>query len=147
MNQWFAGAVPHNSALGLRLIRLEEDGPVAELPYDSRLVGDPTTGTLHGGVVTSMIDATCGIAVVVALRQPTRVATIDLRIDYLQAATPGQPLLCKASCYRVTRYVAFVRALAYHGDETAAVAAAAGTFAIAGRVAPPGTLESQRDDR
>jgi acyl-coenzyme A thioesterase PaaI-like protein len=58
------------------------------------------------------------------------IATLDLRIDYLRAARPGEDLLCRARCTRVTTHVAFVQAVAHHGDPEQAIATAAATFMI-----------------
>jgi uncharacterized protein (TIGR00369 family) len=122
--------VPHNRALGLQAVAADEHGVVSELPFDPKLVGNPETGFLHGGVITSAIDATCGIAVLVRLAAPRRIATLDLRIDYLRPAVSGKNVLCHAHCYRHTSQVAFVRGLAHYGDLQDPIASAAGTFII-----------------
>ncbi|MBC7172148.1 MAG: PaaI family thioesterase, partial [Polyangiaceae bacterium] len=83
-----------------------------------------------GGVITTLIDATCGIAVMAKLdRRVQRVATLDLRIDYLKPATPHRTVRAEATCFRITRHVAFVRASAYH-DPDDPVAVASGTFMV-----------------
>jgi uncharacterized protein (TIGR00369 family) len=131
INQFITGSVPQNAALGLRVVDLGPAEATLVLPYAEQLVGNPETGVLHGGAVTTLIDATCGIAVFMKLARLTRIATLDLRIDYLHPATPGKDLLARAECYKLTRSVAFVRALAHHGDPDDAVASAQGTFIIA----------------
>ncbi|MFW6051239.1 MAG: PaaI family thioesterase [Myxococcota bacterium] len=123
-------AVPHNAALGLRAIDCGHGEATLRLPYDQKLVGNPETGVLHGGAVTTLMDATAGMAVFMKLMKPTRIATLDLRIDYLKPATPGQDVVARAECYKVTRQVAFVRGLAYHDDPEDPIASAAGTFMI-----------------
>lgn len=130
INQWFSQGVPHNRELGLTAIDVHADGITAKLPYSNRLVGNPETGFLHGGVITTLLDATCGVSILIALRKPTRIATLDLRIDYLKPSTPATDVLCRASCYKITRHVAFVRGLAHHGDEADPIASAAGTFMV-----------------
>src|SRR5688500_20186307 len=82
------------------------------------------------GVVTGLVDATCGLSVFMKLPDPTRIATLDLRIDYLKPATPGLHLHARADCYKLTKQVAFVRACAYHDDPDDAIASAAGTVMI-----------------
>lgn len=132
INQWFASGVPHNRELGLHAVGVHATGITSELPYADRLVGNPETGFLHGGVITTVLDATCGVSVLIALRKPLRIATLDLRIDYLKPTTPQSNVLCKADCYKITRHVAFVRGIAHHGDEADPIASAAGTFMIFG---------------
>lgn len=130
ISRGFVHGVPHNAALGLELVDCSSGQSTVRLPYRRELVGDGETGVLHGGVVTALLDAACGAAVFLRLRVPCRIATLDLRIDYLRPGTPGEDLLARADCYKVTRRVAFVRAQAFHDDESNLVAAAAGTFML-----------------
>jgi uncharacterized protein (TIGR00369 family) len=141
LNRGFHAVVPHNHALGLEMVSLEDGEARLRLPYSPDLVGNPETGVLHGGAITSLMDACCGAAVFMKLRMPVPIATLDLRIDYLRPAEPGREVLAHGTCYRVTRNVAFVRGVAYHDDEDDPVAAAAGAFMLAtpsGRAARPG---------
>ncbi|NOY93674.1 MAG: PaaI family thioesterase [Deltaproteobacteria bacterium] len=126
----FAQAVPHNRALGMRIVELDAGGCTSELPYDPRLVGDPESGVLHGGAITALMDATCGAAIFLAMGRPVRIATLDLRIDYLKRAAPGRAVHCHASCYKRTRSVAFTRAIAHLGDADDPIASAVGSFMI-----------------
>jgi uncharacterized protein (TIGR00369 family) len=126
----YVGAVPHNQALNLRVVDYRPEHLSLALPYRDDLVGNPETGVLHGGCITSLIDATCGGAVVISLAAPRRIATLDLRIDYVRPALPHQEVICDAHCYKVTRHVAFVRATAHHGDEESPIATASGTFVV-----------------
>jgi uncharacterized protein (TIGR00369 family) len=130
INRFMSDSVPHNHELGLRVVDLGPAEATMLLPYSEKLVGNPETGVLHGGAVTTLIDATCGIAVFLKMARLARIATLDLRIDYLHPATPGKDLLARAECYKLTRAVAFVRALAHQGDVDNPVASAQGTFII-----------------
>jgi uncharacterized protein (TIGR00369 family) len=126
----FSDAVPHNRALGLRVVSMSSGDSVFELPYDLRLVGNPDTGVLHGGAITALLDAASGAAVFAALTEWVPIATLDLRIDYLKPAEPPRNVLAKATCYKLTRNVAFTRALAYHDDPDNPIASASGTFML-----------------
>lgn len=132
----FAGAIPHNLDIGIEPLEAQDGHGLIRLPYDARLVGDPETGVIHGGVVTTLIDTVCGLAVITALDKPQPIATLDLRIDYLKPAEPGQDLLARAHAYKVTRQVVFVRATAYQFDEQRPIANAVGTFMLTGRLGP-----------
>ncbi len=136
LTQAFVQGIPHNQALGLRILELTARGAVFELPYDERLVGNPETGTLHGGAITALLDACSGVAVFAVLAKFVPIATLDLRIDYLRPAEPGKPVIGKATCYKLTRNVAFTRAVAYHDDPEDAIAHSVGTFMLSTK---PGT--------
>ena len=115
---------------GLLLDRTAPGEAWSSLPYRPAFVGDTETGVLHGGVVTAMLDESCGMAVQLALDGSMAIATLDLRIDYQKPATPGLAIKAHAHCYRVTRSIAFVRATAYQDSEDDPVATATACFMI-----------------
>ncbi|MGA2291430.1 PaaI family thioesterase [Bradyrhizobium sp.] len=115
---------------GLRLDRTAPGEAWSSLPYRPVFVGDIRTGVLHGGVVTAMLDESCGMAVQLALDGSSAIATLDLRIDYQKPATPGLDIHAHSVCTRVTRSIAFVRATAYQHSESDPVATATACFMI-----------------
>ena len=123
------GRSPHGRALGLELIAFEPD-VILKIPYREDLVGEPETGVIAGGVVTTLLDFACGWATALALKEATSIATLDLRIDYMRPAAPGRDLLATAHCYKLTRSVAFVRGVAYDADPSDPVAAAQAAFML-----------------
>jgi uncharacterized protein (TIGR00369 family) len=122
------GAIPHNQALGMKLVHTARGTAILRLPYSGKLIGNPETGVIHGGVVTTLIDSCCGLATITAPDEPSRIVTLDLRIDYLRPATPGRDLIARAEVYKLTRTIAFLRAEAYEDDPHNLVAAASATF-------------------
>ncbi|MXQ09610.1 hotdog fold thioesterase [Alphaproteobacteria bacterium GH1-50] len=126
----FIESIPHARALGMELTEIGDGEAVITMPYDTRFVGDPSTGVIHGGAVSTLMDTCGGAAVVSHPAAHAGTATIDLRIDYMRAATPGQRITARATCYHVTRNVAFVRAVAMDEDEAKPVATATGAFTV-----------------
>ena len=123
-------AMPHGREIGMRLHWSKEGKSRLSVPYDERLIGDPETGVLHGGVITALLDTACGSAVMSAPGKITAVATLDLRIDYMRPASAGQTVYAEAECYRMTRSIGFTRAVAYHDDSSDPIASAAGAFMV-----------------
>lgn len=132
MARQFMTAIPHARDLGMELTQLDGGVATIRMPYDERLIGDPDTGVMHGGAISALMDSCCGAAVMSHPSNPGGTATIDLRIDYMRAATPGQAVSTTATCYHVTRSVAFVRATAVDEDTENPVAMATGTFTVQG---------------
>jgi uncharacterized protein (TIGR00369 family) len=133
----FIEAIPFSGALGMRLEEIGDGVAVISMPWDKRLVGEPRTGVIHGGAVSALMDTCGGAAVMSHPEAPAATATIDLRIDYMRPATPGQRITARAVCYHVTRSVAFVRAEAFDDDAHRPVAAATGAFTVE-RAGPAG---------
>lgn len=126
----FIEALPHSRALGMVLDSIGAGEAVVSMAYDPRFVGDPATGVIHGGAVSALMDTASGAAVMCHPASPGTTATLDLRIDYMRPAMPGQRITARAVCYHMTRSVAFVRVVATDDDAARPVAAATGAFTV-----------------
>lgn len=128
-----AQSTPQAAALGFRLVSVEPGAATMAVDYKPELIGDPETGVVAGGVVTTLLDHVCGLAVTSRLLSEghlERVATLDLRIDYMRAAEPGKAIFGRARCYKLGHAIAFVRAAAFDADEEDPVATAQAAFSI-----------------
>jgi uncharacterized protein (TIGR00369 family) len=122
--------VPHAAALGMTLLDIGKGNGTMTTAWREELVGDPETGVIASGVVTALLDHTCGLAINSAADSPMPIATLDLRIDYMRPAKPRTGVTCEAQCYRLTRSIGFVRAEAWDEDRNDLVATAQAAFML-----------------
>ncbi len=117
-------------SLGAEVLEMGKGQARSRLPYAPHLVGDPDTGVVHGGVITAMLDQTCGMAVFSALKEIVPFATLDLRIDYMKPAEPHADIFIQAECLKVTHEVAFTRGIAFQVSPDQPIALSTGAFML-----------------
>lgn len=135
--QSFLSVLRHCQVLGMTVEQADASGLVIKLPYSELIVGNPVTGVVHGGAITTLLDTCCGISTVCYLDDFEICPTLDLRIDYMHPAEPAKPIYGFAECYRVTPTVIFTRGIAYQNSREEPLAHVVGTFMRMGR-APGG---------
>ncbi|MDO6416770.1 PaaI family thioesterase [Sphingomonas sp. BIUV-7] len=124
------GRSGHIVALGADYVAHGEDWCELALPYDRRLISDLATGVLASGPIVSIMDSAAGMAICLKRGKLQAHATLDLRIDYLRPARPGQTVHGRCRCYRLTRRVGFVEGVAHDGDPDDPIARVAGSFLL-----------------
>ncbi|XLX42432.1 PaaI family thioesterase [Ectopseudomonas mendocina] len=132
--QRFLSALRHCQVLGMQVHAADAKGLTLRLPYSQPIVGNPDSGVIHGGAITTLMDTTCGISTVCVLPEFEICPTLDLRIDYMHPAEPGKDVFGFAECYRVTPHVIFTRGYAYQDDPEQPIAHVVGTFMRMGKV-------------
>lgn len=120
----FGKAVLQANALNLQILHATRTQLVMELPYSNQLVGNPETGTLHGGCIITLMDSCCGLTARNALFTEEICPTLDLRIDYLRTPKINNSVYAKAECYRITEHIVFLRCNAYQDDKVIATCTA-----------------------
>ena len=128
----FVAATPYSRELRMELVSASSAGCVLRLPYQERLVGDPALGAMHEGVLSALLDYCCGISLLLHQPVPRAVATLDLRIDHLRAATKGRDLLAYAYCHSLDADLAHMRGCVYHDSRDQPIAASVGNFMLTG---------------
>ena len=118
----------HGAALGFELTRVGRGEVEMSFPYKEETVGNPVTGVVHGGVIVSLLDTCCGCAAISVLKRPSVTPTMDLRLDYMHPAEPGQPTYVSAKVYRDTSNVIFCRGSAWQDDPENPIAHCVATF-------------------
>lgn len=120
---------PHMAECGLQLAEVSPQSATMVLPYREDWLGDIETGRLNPGIITVLVDSTAGAAVMAHIGFLQRIATLDLRMDYLRPAFKDREVRCRAQCYRMTETIAFVRAQVWQDDPAQPIANALLVFA------------------
>ena len=128
-----ASGSAHTHALGFQYEGLDGDTVRLRVPWRDDLIGDPQTGVIAGGLVTTLLDHVGGLAVWVKSGQFVPIATLDLRVDYMRPALTGRDVIAEAICYRMTHSIAFVRAWAFEDDPADPIAAAQSAYVVDSR--------------
>jgi uncharacterized protein (TIGR00369 family) len=97
LTQMFEERISFNQLLGLKVDSLLPGDVRLSLAMKPELVGNFVQGRLHGGVISTVLDALGGLSLMVAIaeRHPTdntlqvlnrfaKMGTIDLRVDFLR---------------------------------------------------------------
>lgn len=137
----FEQDIPFNRVLGIRLEQVRGDGVRCAIEMRPELVGHYLHQRLHGGVISAMLDATAGLAVMAAigarhmdetparrLGRFARLGTIDLRIDYLRQGI-GPRFVAQAQVLRLGSRVANTR-MEFLGPEGELVATGAAAYIV-----------------
>ena len=116
----FISVLAQCQALGIQVVSARENELILELPYSNQIIGNPDSGVIHGGAITTLMDTAAGAAVLCAMPKFELCPTLDLRVDYMRSAKPGQSVFARASCYRRTSNILFMRCEAYQIDRSVA---------------------------
>lgn len=137
----YENKLPFNKVLGLRIAQLEPGNVRVIFDMKPELVGNYVHGVLHGGVVSSVLDATGGIVASIGVVEKlqtsppdviaqgiAKVGTIDLRVDYLRPGL-GQSFYATGTVMRSGRKVTVVR-MELHNDADKLIAVGTGTYIV-----------------
>ncbi|MEH6500917.1 MAG: PaaI family thioesterase [Pseudoalteromonas distincta] len=141
----FLSVLRHCQMLGMTVEQADEQGLIIKLPYSAAIIGNPVSGVVHGGAITTLMDTCCGISTVCYLPEFEICPTLDLRIDYMHPAEPGKAIYGFAECYRITPTVIFTRGVAYQDDREQPIAHVVGTFMRMGKPDAKGQLSRKID--
>jgi len=138
----YENKLPFNQVLGLHIIKLTPDLVKVGFEMTDSLIGNYVQGSLHGGVISSVLDAVGGLTATAGMIQKkvhdtleelaqniTKVGTIDLRVDYLRPGK-GSTFISSASIMRMGNKVAVTR-MELHNDQNRLIAVGTGTYMIA----------------
>ena len=141
ITEMYEEKIPFNRIIGFQIISLQTDCVCTRFDMRAELIGNYIKETLHGGVISAVLDATGGLNASIHLLDKlqdasmdeikkglARIGTIDLRVDYLRPGR-GRFFLAAASIMRAGRKVAVTR-MELHNDQELLIAVGTGTYII-----------------
>tara|TARA_Y100001934_G_C12156823_1_gene680018 strand:+ start:181 stop:615 length:435 start_codon:yes stop_codon:yes gene_type:complete len=123
--------IPFNQFLGLKMVRVDQDGAELMIPFRPEFIGDVTRPALHGGLISMLIDTCGGAATFAQLEVGYRCSTVDLTVDYIRPG-PTADIYATAKVVRRGNRVCLVNmeVTAGEGDERTIIAQGRGVFNI-----------------
>jgi uncharacterized protein (TIGR00369 family) len=122
-------AIPYLGFLGVT-IEEEVDGTLlCHLPFQEKLIGNPTLPAIHGGVIGGLLESAALLQLVWSSENPTLPRTINTSIDYLRSGQ-AQETFARGRITKQGRRVANVRAKAWQDDPSRPIAAVHGHFLL-----------------
>jgi uncharacterized protein (TIGR00369 family) len=121
-------SIPYVDYLGIRATGAAADA-LFRLPYQEKLIGNPTLPALHGGVIAGFAETAGTLHLIRTLRGAKFPKSIDFSIDYLRS---GRPVESFAACevVRVGSRVALVQVRCWQKNPEQPIAVARGHFLL-----------------
>ncbi|OPY64232.1 MAG: putative esterase [Syntrophorhabdus sp. PtaU1.Bin002] len=142
VNEMFSEKIPFNKELGIKVESINPDCVKTSLEMRDELMGNYKRRMLHGGVISSLIDATGGLAAFMSIQEKMRgkaleaklersekISTIDLRVDFLRPGL-GKRFVATAYALRTGNKVVVTR-IELHNDQSDLVAVGTVSYLVA----------------
>ena len=111
----FEEFIPFHKLLGFKLENVEKNAALIKIVYHKDLLGNAFVGNIHGGVLVSAMDSAGGIAAMTTINlRADKIATIDIRSDYLSPAKKDNNVMVEAKVQKSGNRVIFTHVQAYH---------------------------------
>ena len=141
LKKWYEEHIPFNQIIGLQVENVDTDFVSTRFAMREDLIGNSVHRLLHGGVISSVLDATGGLAASASILDKmkdhtpeeiaariARIGTIDLRVDYLRPGR-GDYFRARGTIMRSGNKVAVTRMELFNNKEIL-IAVGTGTYIV-----------------
>lgn len=110
----FEEFIPFHKLVGFKLESIEQEAATVKIVYNKDLLGNALAGNIHGGVLVSAMDSAGGLAAMTTINMRTdKIATIDIRTDFLSPAKKDSNVMVAATVQKSGNRVVFTHIQAY----------------------------------
>ena len=133
--------IPFNKLIGLKIESIEMERLGIRFEMRPELIGNFKRGNLHGGVISSVLDATGGMVVWAEIMKNledksfedisqrfSKIGTIDLRVDFLRPGL-GENFIATGTSLRTGNKVSVTR-MELHDEKGILIAAGTGSYLV-----------------
>lgn len=141
VREMFEEKAPFHKTLGIKVKSISPDRVQLAIRMRDEFIGNFIQGTLHGGVISSLIDVTGGLAAFMGLQKKlsgaplekklagiNKLGTIDLRVDFLRPGRGGE-FISTGYALRTGNKVAVIR-IELHNESNELIAVGTGSYNV-----------------
>jgi uncharacterized protein (TIGR00369 family) len=119
--------VPHARLLDMTVVDVRPGECWIRMPYSKRLIGNPETGVVHGGVIGAFLEMAAIFQLMSESEGDHLPKPVNFTIEYLRSAGP-RDAFAQATVTKLGRRVANVSVRAWQDEPDRPVASAQGHF-------------------
>ncbi|WP_154224416.1 hotdog fold thioesterase [Marinicella rhabdoformis] len=109
-------SIPIHNFLSLKVLELEDGYVKVSVPYRKEVVGDIRLNRWHGGIIATIMDSVGGITGWTHFTSNNdKLATIDIRVDYLKAAQ-ASTIIVSGEIVRLGNRIMVTKMKAYQNE-------------------------------
>lgn len=120
--------------LGYKVTKFDTKKNCAEMTLVLKAQHASPAGRIHGGVISGLFDACCGVAVFTTMRPTDFCSTVELKVNYFAPLVVGQVLIAKSKvAFRGNRLCSVEAHLFCKGKKEPAGMATATFYVVRGK--------------
>ena len=116
--------------IGYRIVGFDRETREARVALTVRDDHMSPANKVHGGVISALLDYTCGIAVCTTLGKSDFCSTVELKVNYFRPVVRGEELEATARVVFRGRKLCAMTALLHRSGQVEPVAMATATFNV-----------------
>lgn len=126
----FENVIPFNKFIGMEMLEIRDGYAKARIPFREEFIGDTWRRRWHGGLLATAMDSVGGaVGVAYFSSFDDKMATIDLRVDYLKGAK-AEPIIIEGELVRLGNRIMVTRMKVFNEGSDELLAEGKGVYSF-----------------